>query len=199
MAIKGLSKLVLADYLEDGQTVTYANPVNNEKLASYSADFESSDDNNLYLDNEVAESDAGTFQSGNITIETGNLSNETSKKLYTVKEKEITVGDKKIKEFIYDDDIKIKDLGVGIIEWHQVNGEDLYRAIWFTRVRFNIDSNSATTKGQQIDWQTKTIEGNIMRSAEMSNDYKRPWKKQADFETEADALAYLLLKGGKAA
>lgn len=197
MAIKGLSKLVIADCAEEEQTVAYSNPISNEKLASYSADFESSDDNNLWLDNEIAESDAGTFQGGTLSIETGDLDNETSKKLYTIKEKEISVGDKKVKEYIYDDDIKIKDLGVGVIEWHQVNGINLYRAIWFTKVRFNIDSNAATTKGEKIDWQTKTIEGSIMRSSEVSEDYKHPWKKQADFETEAEALAYLMFRGGK--
>lgn len=199
MAIKGLSKLVFAKYTATGNAVTHADPVNNEKLASYTADFETGDANNLYLDNDIAETDGGVFQSGTIEIETGDLSNDTSKLLYSVKEKEVQSGSSTVKELVYDDELKINELGVGLAELHQLNGNNFYRAIWFPRVRFNIPSDAATTQGENIDWQTKAVTGTILRSAEISEGYVHPWKITADFQTEAEAFAYLMKKGGKTA
>lgn len=200
MAKKGLSKLVCAEYSANENTVTYTNPTVQEKMAEYSTEIESSEKNNLYLDNDISETDGGTFNSGTLNLTTGDLSNETSKLFYGVKEKEITYGNgKTAKEYVYDDEITSKELGVGVIEMHQVNNKTFYRAIWLTRVSFNIPSDSATTKGESIEWQTQELSGNILRSAEVNDDNVHPWKKTADFQTEGEALEYLMFNGGKVA
>lgn len=195
MAKKGLSKLVTADYSYDGTNVTYANPVNNEKMAEYSVDIEVSEPNDLYLDNGVAETDGGEFIGGTLNLTTGDLSNETSKAFYELKEQEITYAKgQKATEYVWDESMQFVEKGVGIIEEHQVNNETFYRGIWFSRVKFNIPSDSATTRGKNIDWQTQALTGDMLRSQAEGH----PWKSHADFETEAEALAYLMYKGGKA-
>lgn len=195
MAKKGLSKLVTADYSFDGTKVSYTNPVNNEKMAEYSVDIKVSDPNDLYLDNGVAETDGGEFVSGTLNLTTGDLSNETSKAFYHLKEEEITYAKgKTAKEYVWDDSMQFAEKGVGIIEEHQVNNETFYRGIWFARVKFNIPSDSATTRGQNIDWKTQELTGAMLRS----QDAGHRWKSHADFETEAEALEYLMFKGGKA-
>lgn len=200
MAKKGLSKLVIADRTVNGSVVTYSNPVVQEKLAEYSTEIEAAEANNLFLDNEIAESDGGTFQSGTINLTTGDLSNETSQKLYKTKENEVTYsGDKTVKELVYDDALTNQELAVGIIELHQVDNIDSYRAIFFPKVKFNVHSDSATTKGETIEWQTQEINGTIYRSEEVDDRNIHPWKYSADFTNEADALAYLMFKGGKGA
>lgn len=198
MAKKGLSKLVTAKYSFDGSKVTYSDPKVQEKMAEYSAEIEVSEENNLYLDNEIAETDGGTFKSGTLTLTTGDLSTETSLQFFNTKQKEITVGEKKVTEVTYDDRISPQELGVGVIELHQVNNVEFFRAIWFDRVKFDIPSDSATTKGETVDWQTQEIAGKILRSNMADTDNVHPWKHSADCETEADALAYLMFKGGKA-
>ena len=195
MAKKGLSKLVTADYNYDESKVTYSNPINNEKLAEYSTDIQTTEVNNLYLDNGVAETDGGEFKSGTLNLTTGDLSNETSKSFYSLTEKKVTIGQKEVTEYIFDNNIVCKEKGVGIIEEHQVNQKTFYRGIWLTRVKFNIPSDSATTRGESIDWQTQEITGEILRSQDAGN----PWKTHADFDTEEEALAYLMYKGGKGA
>lgn len=200
MAKKGLSKLVFAKYNPNGNVVTYSEAANTEKMAEYSTEIEAGEKNNLYLDNDIAESDSAVFSSGTFNVTTGDLSNETSKLLYNVKEIEVTYGQgKKVKELVYDDSITCNELGVGLIEMHQVDNVDFYRAIWLTRVQFNVTSNSAVTKGQTVDWQTQEISGTILRSAAVDENNIHPWQVTADFETEADALDYLMYKGGKTA
>lgn len=198
MAKKGLSKLVFAKYNHNSNVVTYSEAVNTEKMAEYSTEIESGEKNNLYLDNDIAESDSAVFSSGTFNVTTGDLSNETSKLLYNVKEIEVTYGQgKKVTELVYDDSVTCNELGVGLIEMHQVDNADFYRAIWLTRVQFNVPSNAAVTKGQTVDWQTQEISGTILRSAAVDENNTHPWQFTADFETEADALEYLMYKGGK--
>lgn len=200
MAKKGLSKLVFAKYNATGNTVTYSEPINTEKMAEYSTEIEKSEANNLYLDNDIAETDGGVFNKGTFNVTTGDLSNETSKLLYNVKENEIQYASgKTASELVYDDSMQSQDLGVGLIEMHQVDSKTFYRAIWLSRVQFNIPSNAAVTKGDAIEWQTQEITGNILRSAAVDDSGIHPWQNTADLESEADALEYLMYKGGKTA
>lgn len=195
MAIKGLSKLVLASYSATGNTVTYGSPVVQEKMASYSYTVERASSDGLYLDNYEAEKDGGEFGSGTLTLGTGDLSNATSKAILDVKENSVTVGTSTVTELVFDDDTKGKELGAGIIELHQVDNQDFYRAVWFYRVQFDIPAGSANTKGASIDWQTPEITASIMRSdAYDASTGKHPWKSTADFTSEDDALAYLQSK-----
>jgi phi13 family phage major tail protein len=194
MAKKGLSKLVLADYSAEGNTVTYSNATNQEKLASYSWEVTRSNTDDLYLDNAVAETDGGNFSSGNLTLETGDLMDETSKKILNVKTAQVSVGSGNVTEIILDDKTTGKTLGVGLMELHQVNNVDFYRAIWFPKVQFSIPAGSATTKGASVEWQTQEITGTILRSDAVGSDGGHPWQTHADFETEAEALAYLMVK-----
>lgn len=199
MAIKGLSRLVVAEYTADNNKVTYTNPQLTEKMSEYALDITQTEDNPLYLDNGIAEMDNGIFETGQLTINTGNLSQETSIRILGIKEKDFTVNGKQVKELIYDDKISAPALGVGLIELHQVNNVDKYKGIWIPKVVFKIPNDSAKTKGKSVEWQTKEIVGTVMRSDEVSETSVHPWKNEAWFDSEADALEYLMIKGGKTA
>lgn len=195
MAIKGLSKLVLAPYSATGNTVTYGSPVVQEKMASYSYTVERASSDGLCLDNYEAEKDGGEFGSGTLTLGTGDLSNATSEAILSVKKNTVTVGSSSVDELVFDDDTKGKELGVGVIELHQVNNSDFWRAVWFHRIQFAIPAGTATTKGASINWQTPELTGSILRSdAYDASAGKHPWKATADFTSEDDALAYLQSK-----
>ena len=158
MAKKGLSKLVFAKYKADGNNVTYSDPVISEKLAEYSTEIEAGDSNDLYLDDDIAESDSAAFSSGTFNVTTGDLSNDTSKLILNVKEKKIELpSGKSVTELTYDSDMQSAELGVGVIEMHQVDGKTFYRAVFLARVLFNIPSNAATTKGETVEWQTQEL------------------------------------------
>ena len=106
MAKKGLSKLIIAKYSHSDGTTTYSEGNIPEKMSEYSLDITTTDNNNLYLDNEIAESEGGEFKEGTLTITTGELMPATSKLLLSIKENKITVGGESVAEYVFDDNTK---------------------------------------------------------------------------------------------
>lgn len=196
MAIKGLSIPVFGKYNYDGsgKKVTYTDGMINPHAISYSVTVQSTTSNPLNADNRVVENDNPRFDTGTVKLETDDLEVEVSKFLLGLKEEERTYGadnDKTATVLIYDDNQKAPELGFGIIEEHQNNDVDHYKAVVLKRVQFNIPEDAATTRKGSIDWQTKTIEGTIMRSEEVTEHAKYPWKEEAIFDTESEALEFL--------
>lgn len=200
MAIKGLSKFVIGKYAFDESVVKYTNPTVVQKMVEYSLTLNQSENNPLYADNAEAENDKGTFQNGELTIGTDDLTQESSKLILGTKENsEVTYATgKTATEQVYDDTMNPPDLGVGFIEWHQNNGVDKYRAIFLHKVFFNVPEQGATTKGEQVEWQTPTITGTVQRSEGVDEKGKHPWMTDAWFESEDEALTYLKFKCGQA-
>ena len=191
MAIKGLAVPIFANYNFDGNKVYFTDGFRCGKAVEYSFEPETADDNPLYGDNMIAEHDYGVFTRGTLTLNTTDLDYESSKNLLELKEVSKTVGDLEVKELVFDDDGKAKPKGFGIYETHQINDVDCYRALIFPRVTPKNPSDSATTKGESIEWQTKELECTVERSEEVNENYNHPWKYEAWFNSENDALEYL--------
>lgn len=190
MAIVGVCKPYYSKYSNSGSTVTYSGGGIMGKAVELSAEIEASDNNNLYADNAIAESEK-TFSSGTLGLTTDDLEQAASKDILGLKEEAITgiedVTDTSVKELIYDDDQQTPYLGVGIIIKKIKGGVTKWRAIVFTKVQFAVPSDSATTQGETIEWQTPEISGTIMRD----DTEKHAWKKEATFTSEAQAEAYI--------
>ena len=193
MAQKGLIKPYFAKYGYDEITekVTYSEGGIAGKAIEYSLACEKTDDNYLYADDQIVETDRGRFKSGTYTLGTAHMSQEISKTLLGVKEVTRQIGETSVTELVYDDDQKSVPVGIGIVEVHQVNGADKFRAVIAVKVVFNIPEESATTKGETIEWKTPSIEGSIERSDEETANYKHPWKLEAWFDSAAEAEEYI--------
>lgn len=190
MAIKGLSIPVFGRYNYNADTgkVNYSGGIINPHAISYTAAIESTDNNPLYGDNMVIENDVGRFSTGTLTLETDDLVGEVTMFLLDAKTVERQYGeDKTVQAIVFDDRMKSPTLGTGIIEEHQIDDVNQYKAIWFKKVNYSIPEDTATTRGETIEWQTRTIEGTIARSDESEH----PWKEEAWFETESEAVEYL--------
>lgn len=190
MAIKGLSIPVFGRYNYNADTgkVNYSGGIINPHAISYTAAIESTDNNPLYGDNMVIENDVGRFSTGTLTLETDDLVGEVTMFLLDAKTVERQYGeDKTVQAIVFDDRMKSPTLGTGIIEEHQIDDVNQYKAIWFKKVNYSIPEDTATTRGETIEWQTRTIEGTIARSDEAEH----PWKEEAWFETESEAVEYL--------
>lgn len=199
MAIKGLSIPVFGKYNYDKETgtVSYSDGMINPHAISYSVTVQSTSSNPLYGCNRVIENDNPRFDSGTAKLETDELIQEVSKFLLGLHEVERTYGEgKTVQVLVYDDSQKAPELGLGIIEEHQRDDVDFYKAVILKRVQFNIPEDAATTRKGSIEWQTKTIEGTIMRSEEVSDTAKYPWKEEATFDSESEALEFLKLSLG---
>ena len=191
MAIKGLSIPVFAKYHNNNGNVSYSDGIINPHAVEYGMDVEAGDSNPLYADNKIQEDSAGTFSNGTLTLTVDDLIAAVSKYLLGLKEINRTVGGNTVKELIYDDDMNTPYLGVGLIEEHQIDNINQYRAVILKKVKFNIPAGAATTRGESVEWQTKAITGTIQRSDSKTNGEKFPWMGEAWFTSEADAIAYL--------
>lgn len=191
MAIKGLAIPVFGEYNYNGATVTYTNGFVAGEAIEYGVEVETSDNNPLYGDDHIVENDYGTFNTGTLTLNTSDLDQYTSKRLLGLKEVQVTVGESQVTELVTDDDAKQTPKGFGVIETHQINDVDKFRAVILCKVAMSIPSEAATTRGESIEWQTREVEGTINRSDENTTNYKRPWKREAWFDTQDAALEYL--------
>lgn len=192
MAIKGLSKPVCANYTAVGNAVTYSDAYAADKAVEYSFEADVAEDKDLYADNQVAETAEGRFVSGKLTLKTADLTPELSKKILGLKTVTRQVGEETVTEVVYDDDQVAPYLGFGIIEEHQIDNKTGYLPVVFPKIRFSIPADAATTRGDEVDWQTKEISGTVVRSDQVDDNYNHPWKitPQKMYDTEAEALKY---------
>lgn len=191
MAIKGLTTPVFADYTFNGAQASYVNGFVCGSAIEYGVEIETSDNNPLYGDDRIIENDYGTFNTGTLTLNTSDLTQIDSKRLLGLKEVQVSVGGGSVTELVTDDDAKATPKGFGIIETHQINDVDKYRAVILCKVSMGIPPEAATTKGESIEWQTKEIEGTVTRSDENTANYKHPWKREAWFDSHDEAMVYL--------
>ena len=191
MAIKGLTTPVFGEYSYNGAAATYTNGFVCGSAIEYEVEIETSDNNPLYGDDHIIENDYGVFNTGTLTLNTSDLDQYTSKKLLGLKEVQVAVGEGTVTELVTDDDASSSPKGFGIIETHQINDVDKYRAVILCKVAMGIPPEAATTKGESIEWQTKEIEGAINRSDENTTNYKHPWKREAWFDSQNEAMEYL--------
>ena len=198
MATIGLSKPYYAIYAEAGGVVSYSDGAVMGKATEANISIETTEDNNLYGDNGLAETDR-RFANGTLTLSTTDLSQEVSKAILGLTEQAITgidgVTDTSGKELVYDDAQVTPYLGVGFIIKKKVNGAYKWRGVVLPKVMFSVPEDAATTQGESIEWQTPELTGTIMRDDSATH----VWKKEATFTTEAQAEAYIKARLGIAA
>ena len=139
MAIIGLSKPYYAIYSATGSAVSYASGGVLGKATEANIDIETSEDNNLYADNGIAETDR-QFTGGTLTLSTDDLSQEVSKAILGLKEEALDtiegITDEDVQELIYDDTQQTPYLGVGFIVKKVRGGVTMWRAVVLTKIMF---------------------------------------------------------------
>lgn len=86
-------------------------------------------------------------------------------------------------------------VGFGYMRVRRQGTSQTYEAVWYHKVMFSQDSENAKTKGEQIEWGTPTISGELLA---VYNDAtgKPNLRRRATFDTEAAAKAWLNTKAG---
>ena len=188
MATTGLIHPYYAKYAYNETTgeVTYSDGARLAKAVSVDITINTTDDNHLYADNGIAETDTA-FAGGAITLSTDDLPQDISAAILGITPTTLTVGSESVSEIIFDDDTAAPDLGFGIIFTKIRHGVRLYRAVVLNKIKFNIPSDAATTQGETITWQVPEITGTIMRA----DDAKHKWKREATVDAETTADAYI--------
>lgn len=188
MATIGVRRPYVAKYNYDSEAnaVTYSDGMVFAKAVDFGANIESASDNNLYADDGIAESDR-SFSNGTLSVTIDDITQEASSLILGLTPEEITVDGKTSKELVFGDSMNVPDLGFGIIVSKMRGGVRSYRAIVFPKIKFSIPSDAATTQGENIEWQTSALEATITRDDTAG----RNWKREATWQTEMDARAYI--------
>lgn len=190
MAVIGLSKPYYGIYSATGNAVSYANGAVMGKATEANIKIDTTEDNNLYADNAIAETDR-SFAGGTLTLSTDDLSQDVAKAILGLTETAITgiegVTDTSVKELVYDDTQTTPYLGVGFIVKKKVGGAYKWRAVVLSKVMFSVPADAATTQGESIEWQVPELSATIMRDDSATH----MWKREATFTTEAQAEAYI--------
>lgn len=190
MATIGLSKPYFATYNNSDGTVTYTDGASMGKATEANIEIETSEDNNLYADNAIAETDR-QFTGGTLTLSTDDLSQEVSKAILGLNEQALGeidgVTDQSVQELIYDNTQVTPYLGIGFIIKKVVGGVTKWRGVMLAKVMFSIPSDAATTQNETIAWQVPTLTATIMRDDSAT----QVWKREATFTSEPQAEAYI--------
>ena len=183
----GFSKPYVAKYNANAGIVTFTEGRILARGVSVSVEPNASSDNNFYADNQMAESESGTFTSGTVTLTVDGLFADAERFIQGLP---AAGADGWLN---YGDDKSAPYIAIGYIARYQSDGVVTYVPTIIPKTKFGLFNSAAATQEDQIDWQTQELTANILRS----DDSNHNWKYiGADFASEAAAEAALQTKLG---
>ena len=190
MAFVGLLYAVAAPIQTeaDGQAITYGKGqvIGGMMTAEISYTRNS---NPLYADDRVKEED-NSITGGTIKLGVDDV-NDDARVMLLGDKKEGDAGE----EVYHETGESAPYVGAGYIRVRRKDNKTSYIAYWVHKAIFGIGTESAKTKGQNIEWQTPTLEGSIMgvkNNAEMQTRFR----ERRTFAKESEARAWLDKKAG---
>ena len=174
----GFSKPWVAKYSNVGTTVTYSSAQVLARGVNVNLQPESSEDNNFYADNQVAESGAGEFIGGTVELEVDGLFRATENLIFgnTDSDDEDWVAD--------GDSNNAPFMGIGFVVRWMSSGVTTYQPVILSKTKFSIPEEERATQEDEIDWQTTTLVATLMRD----DTTKAAWRYRGkSFSTESEA------------
>ena len=138
----------------------------------------------LYADDAAAES-IREFIDGTITFTADDLDASVRKDWLGNKTETVTVDSEEVEVLVSGEEDNPGYFGFGFIVPKIKNNTRFYRAVIYLKVQFSEPNETAETKGQQINFQTPTIEGRVFRRIDGN------WKKEITVSSLATAKAWL--------
>lgn len=175
MAKTGLKHPVCAIYSDITGAPVYTNGVVIGKAIKSSVSWDKNDAK-LNADDDIAEMDNSVI-GGKLTIATDDLSIDVKAMLFG---HQVVNG-----ELVVSDTDKAPYIGFGVYGRTVRNGETKWRAVFLPKVIFGAPNDETETRGEKIQYQTPTIEGEIMK------DINGVFMREKIFDSEEDAVAYL--------
>lgn len=184
----GLSGMFVAEYNESAGAVTYSKGTRYGRARSFSTSITTSDDNDYYADNGLAETQTGAFENGSLEIVTAETAFSLAEYIHGLAKKKLTLGSDEVTVVEYGDDTDPPYLGWGCVRKKQYKQKKYWDAIIFPKLAFKIPDEEADTEEESVDWQDTTESAKIMKSDAANH----PWKKRSqNFSTEAEAIAFI--------
>ena len=187
----GLSKPYVAIYSNNGATVAYSNVGVIGRYTQLEINLTDGESNPFYSDDSEDQTD-DQFPGGTATITLGNLDADAMVKTLGMVRENITgvsgVTTEGAAWIVNNDNQQTPYVGLGGIV-KQKEGAIGYVAVLLDKVRFRNFSNSYTTQGRTIEWQTQSLTADIFRSDKATHDWRR---YSTVFPTAAEAEAALV-------
>lgn len=138
----------------------------------------------LYADDGLAESD-NSITGGTVSINLDDLLEDAAEMVTGLKK----TGDEG--DYTYHETGEPSPYGgLGYLRVRRINGKTKYVAYWCHKVQLAVASESASTKGSTITWQTPTLDGNLM-GVENTADGEKHYRERKVYDTEGDAIKYI--------
>ena len=186
--VTGFSFPVVALYNNEGETVTYTSGMDLARGVSLDPDVATSGDENIfYANNRSAETAQRRFRNGSISLTVDGLLTAAEKLIMGLgagAASTVTVGQATVNMTDYGEAPQIPYVGIGAVVRSQSNGVEIFRAVVYTKCRFEQFNLPAATEEDDIDWQTTEL------SAQLSRDdtVKHNWQRVSEpLETELEA------------
>ena len=190
MAFVGLLYAVAAPIQmeADGQAITYGKGqvIGGMMTAEISYTRNS---NPLYADDRVMEED-NSITGGTIMMGVDDV-NDDARVMMLGDVKEGDAGE----EVYHETGESAPYVGTGYIRVRRKDNKTNYIAYWVHKAIFGIGTESAKTKGQNIEWQTPTLEGSIM-GVKNNAALQTRFRERRTFTKESEARAWLNKKAG---
>ena len=190
MAFVGLLYAVAAPIQTeaDGQAITYGKGqvIGGMMTAEISYTRNS---NPLYADDRVMEED-NSITGGTIKMGVDDV-NDDARVMMLGDVKEGDAGE----EVYHETGESAPYVGTGYIRVRRKDSKTNYIAYWVHKAIFGIGTESAKTKGQNIEWQTPTLEGSIM-GVKNNAALQTRFRERRTFTKESEARAWLNKKAG---
>ena len=176
MAKIGLRNFLFGVLTEQSDgSATYGEAVKPAKAISCNVSI-TNNEAKLYADDSLAESDT-SFQSGTVTL---GIDNEDNTVMATLLGHTLSSG-----ELVRTSSDVAPYVGLGRIVTKMVNGVYKYKVEFLYKVKFAEPSQDDTTKGENLEFGTSEIEGQVNALADGR------WSCSKTFNTMADAQTYL--------
>ena len=142
--------------------------------------------NPLFADDAIAEDDNG-ITSMDLELGLDDLLEDVQDKMGLMKAQ--TAGSPSVTTY-YETSASAKAIGVGYVRVRRKNGVTKYQAIWIYKSVFSKNNENSQTKGEQIEWNTPTVNGRCIGLA-IDSTGDLTYRKIRNFDNEADAVTWL--------
>ena len=179
----GFSDPFVALYANSGTTITYSSctPLARGVEVTVEAE-ESSDSNNFYADNVLAESIQGIFSGGTATLTVDGLLDTTRKLIYGLP----TADGSGWTHF--GDSQSVPYVGIGFVTRYMSGGVTSYVPTILTKAIFAAEPQEAATQSDEVEWQTTELQATLLRDDSANHDWKWIGAGQA---TQAAAVSMI--------
>lgn len=191
--ITGFSHPVIAKYNAPGGPGSYTDGMVAARGVSVDLDINTADDNNFYADNAVAETEAGIFTDGTMTLGLDGMHPDVERFVLGLDEpRTVEVGGQSIQLAGTGTGANPPYVGVGFVIEYKSGGQNIYVPAYVTKAKFRQGGFSARTRGESIDWQSVEATVDLHRD-DTENRYWKEIGPDCASENEATALLHALL------